>query len=599
MGEPTFANNTDACAQSTEVDGPNLERPKTPESTNTKPPTSTESSPITPREDVPPIAVGSSIESYSSSASSTPRDESSSGSPSPIPDDFIGENGLKQKPKVKLGKDISLMMQALNSLQSPEEKIAALCKKYADLLEQQKIMQKQLKISQRKQSQSVKEKEQLQAESNKAVLAKGKLENLARELQKRNKALQEEQSRKSMEEVTLRQEMAANFQTTVNRIESQMRNAVEGSKQIQSENEKMGGKLNEIVAYHKNREEAMQKLLKQYEMQDKLLSKELERTILVQAEQKEQDQAEKKKLLEQLLERNQLYENKLKQEKELRAQLNYYSDKFEDFQSTLEKSNEIFTSYRTEMDKMGKKLKQAEKERMKIQKKWEDATKALAETVDYTQQLEAKQARLERLSRALQTERNMLTQKVRELGGEAPTTAKATKKKENKKAAKKLDTQEKVEEPNPNVESPTLEENQHKQENVTEPPTPDGAQTQDNEKAKTDSVQSTDKPVCEENSETPSSKEVDQTETEDADKSESDSTNRDQSPPEQASDQSSNIASCDKDMKPNNEAMTEEELTPQESMQSTDGKSMKEEVSCQDGEEKCVAQDTPEPDAEN
>lgn len=43
------------------------------------------------------------------------------------------------------------MMQALNSLQSPEEKIAALCKKYADLLEQQKVMQKQLRISQRKQ----------------------------------------------------------------------------------------------------------------------------------------------------------------------------------------------------------------------------------------------------------------------------------------------------------------------------------------------------------------------------------------------------------------------------------------------------------------
>lgn len=34
-----------------------------------------------------------------------------------------------------------------------------------------------------------------------------------------------------------------------------MRTAVEGSKQIQSENERMGGKLNEIVTYHKNREE--------------------------------------------------------------------------------------------------------------------------------------------------------------------------------------------------------------------------------------------------------------------------------------------------------------------------------------------------------
>ena len=45
------------------------------------------------------------------------------------------------------------MMQALNSLQSPEEKIAALCKKYADLHDQQKLLQKQLRLSQRKQVQ--------------------------------------------------------------------------------------------------------------------------------------------------------------------------------------------------------------------------------------------------------------------------------------------------------------------------------------------------------------------------------------------------------------------------------------------------------------
>ena len=49
------------------------------------------------------------------------------------------------------GKDLSLMMQALNSLQTPEEKIAALCKKYADLLDQQKLLQKQIRIGQRKQ----------------------------------------------------------------------------------------------------------------------------------------------------------------------------------------------------------------------------------------------------------------------------------------------------------------------------------------------------------------------------------------------------------------------------------------------------------------
>jgi len=65
------------------------------------------------------------------------------------------------------------------------------------------------------------------------------------------------------------------------------------------------------------------------------------------------------------------------------VQLQYYSEKFEDFKSTLEKSNEIFTTYRAEIDKMGKKLKQAEKERAKLTKKWEDATRAATETMEY------------------------------------------------------------------------------------------------------------------------------------------------------------------------------------------------------------------------
>ncbi|OWJ99026.1 hypothetical protein Celaphus_00019607, partial [Cervus elaphus hippelaphus] len=38
----------------------------------------------------------------------------------------------KNKEKI-LGKEVLLLMQALNTLSTPEEKLAALCKKYADL----------------------------------------------------------------------------------------------------------------------------------------------------------------------------------------------------------------------------------------------------------------------------------------------------------------------------------------------------------------------------------------------------------------------------------------------------------------------------------
>ena len=156
----------------------------------------------------------------------------------------------------------------------------------------------------------------------------------------------------------------------------------------------------------------MENLVKQHDLEKQLVSAQLKKALLEHQEDKERDAEEKHNLMEQLLERTALYESKLKQEKELRAQvcylhikyvkyqvliqtfvmfdriaffskLAYYSEKFEDFQGTLEKSNEIFTSFRSEMDKMSKKLKQAEKFRTTMQKKYDDSTKALADTVEY------------------------------------------------------------------------------------------------------------------------------------------------------------------------------------------------------------------------
>lgn len=50
------------------------------------------------------------------------------------PDGELDPDGEKTKEKKGLGKEVLLLMQALNALASPEEKLAALCKKYADLV---------------------------------------------------------------------------------------------------------------------------------------------------------------------------------------------------------------------------------------------------------------------------------------------------------------------------------------------------------------------------------------------------------------------------------------------------------------------------------
>ncbi|KAM9300790.1 gamma-taxilin isoform 2-T2 [Morus bassanus] len=104
------------------------------------------------------------------------------------PDGQQDPESEKHKEKT-LGKEVLLLMQALNTLSTPEEKLAALCKKYADLLEESRNVQKQMKILQKKQAQVVKEKVHLQSEHSKAILARSKLESLCRELQRHNKTL--------------------------------------------------------------------------------------------------------------------------------------------------------------------------------------------------------------------------------------------------------------------------------------------------------------------------------------------------------------------------------------------------------------------------
>jgi predicted nuclease with TOPRIM domain len=59
-----------------------------------------------------------------------------------------------------------------------------------------------------------------------------------------------------------------------------------------------------------------------------------------------------------------------------------YTEKYEEFQGTLQKSNEVFGSFKTEMEKMTKKIKKLEKESVMWKSRWENSTKALVEMAE-------------------------------------------------------------------------------------------------------------------------------------------------------------------------------------------------------------------------
>ncbi|XP_063810312.1 alpha-taxilin [Pseudophryne corroboree] len=338
---------------------------------------------------------------------------------------------VQDKKKAKgLGKEITLLMQTLNTLSTPEEKLTALCKKYAELLEEHRTSQKQMRILQKKQTQLIQEKDQLRNEHSKAILARSKLESLCRELQRHNRTLKEEGVQRAREEEEKRKEVTSHFQVTLNDIQSQMEQHNERNTKLRQENMELADRLKKLIEQYELREEHIDKVFKHKDLQQQLVDAKLQQAQEMLKEVEERHQREKDFLLKEAVESQRMCELMKQQETHLKQQLALYTEKFEEFQNTLSKSNEVFTTFKQEMEKMTKKIKKLEKETTMYRSRWESSNKALLvmaeeKTLRDKEQeaLQAKIQRLEKLCRALQTERNDLNKKVQGLSGPPATSA--------------------------------------------------------------------------------------------------------------------------------------------------------------------------------
>ncbi|XP_069751146.1 alpha-taxilin-like [Narcine bancroftii] len=328
-----------------------------------------------------------------------------------------------EKKKTKaLGKEITLLMQTLNTLSTPEEKLAALCKKYADMLEEHRNTQKQMRLLQKKQTQIIQEKDHLRNEHSKAILARSKLESLCRELQRHNRTLKEEGVQRGRDEEEKRKEITSHFQVTLNDIQAQMEQHNERNSKLRQENMELAEKLKKLIEQYELREEHIDKVFKHKDLQQQLIDAKLQKAQELLKEAEERHQKEKDYLLKETVESQRMCELMKQQEVHLKQQLALYTGKFEEFQTTLSKSNEVFTTFRQEMEKMTKKIKKLEKETTMYRARWESSNKALLDMVEEKtlrdkefENLQIKIQRLEKLCRALQTERNDLNKKVHDM----------------------------------------------------------------------------------------------------------------------------------------------------------------------------------------
>ncbi|KAM8791901.1 beta-taxilin [Rhynchonycteris naso] len=331
------------------------------------------------------------------------------------------EQKLEKKILKGLGKEANLLMQNLNKLQTPEEKLDFLFKKYAELLDEHRTEQKTLKLLQKKQVQIQKEKDQLQSEHSRAILARSKLESLCRELQRHNKTLKEETLQRAREEEEKRKEITNHFQSTLTDIQAQIEQQSERNMKLCQENTELAEKLKSIIDQYELREEHLDKIFKHRELQQKLVDAKLEQAQEMMKDAEERHTREKEYLLSQAAEWKLQAKVLKEQETVLQAQLTLYAGRFEEFQSTLTKSNEVFATFKQEMDKTTKKMKKLEKDTATWKARFENCNKALLDMIE-EKALRAKEyecfvmkiGRLENLCRALQEERNELYKKIRE-----------------------------------------------------------------------------------------------------------------------------------------------------------------------------------------
>ncbi|TYJ37410.1 hypothetical protein E1A91_A05G374000v1 [Gossypium mustelinum] len=243
--------------------------------------------------------------------------------------------------------------------------------------------------------------QQILAERDAAIAVRDKLESLCRELQRQKKMLMDECKRVSTEGQNLRLDLSARFQDAIKDVSNKLEEQKDECLSQLKENEMLRNKLKEFADQCALAEQQYAQKLKQ-----KTLELQLANLKIKQHEEKlVEEQAQMKVYAEQV---SQL----LATEKNLRLQLTADGEKFQQFQDALFKSNEVFETFKQEIEKMAKSIKELKKENAFMKRKCEKSDVTLIELVEEREQMKKQlqkaknqKDKLESLCRSLQAER--------------------------------------------------------------------------------------------------------------------------------------------------------------------------------------------------
>ncbi|XP_061559640.1 beta-taxilin [Phycodurus eques] len=321
--------------------------------------------------------------------------------------------------------EVHCVADSLSALSSPEEKLDHLMWKHAELMLREQGEQRMLQ----------------DLRDNICVLQaeRSKLGSLCRDVQDHYYTLREEALRRCREDEEKRSEMAAHFQTSLAEIQTQIEQHSARNEKLCEDNAKLSEKLHSLLEQCERREESLEKVNHHRDLQQQLTSAKLDQANALLADAQQKHQREKEYLLAEALDKTRKCFAMKEEELSMKKKLALYSKKFDEFQTTLAKSNEIYARFKNEMENMSEKMKKLEKESNVWKLRFENCNKALTDLLEERSEKGKEYNvfvvtihKLEKLCRALQDERKVLYAKIKDVRrANVETSPKASSAQEN------------------------------------------------------------------------------------------------------------------------------------------------------------------------
>ncbi|KAI1934674.1 hypothetical protein LOZ66_005834 [Ophidiomyces ophidiicola] len=299
---------------------------------------------------------------------------------SQLEQDAAGEKDQEAEIEREVKKATRDLNQLLNTIESPMTRLETVHKKYTELLADMKKLDRDYAKSKKRADQLQKDQEKGKSELNKTATMKDKLEKLCRELTKENKKVKDENKR--LEDTERRARGIVNDRLDSLLFDIQDVMAQKGNPRVEKVDvdldEALRAKIKTIGEKFELREQHFKALLRNKDAEIQSLTAKYEE----QRRHAETEAARCRALSSQVSTFSHT-------EAELRSQLNIYVEKFKQVgvavyavEDTLNNSNELFMTFRKEMEEMSKKTKRLEKENLTLTRKHDQTNRNILEMAE-------------------------------------------------------------------------------------------------------------------------------------------------------------------------------------------------------------------------